>query len=191
MDVAELVRTTRSVRRFKQDPIPIETLTALVDLARLSPSGGNNQPLKFLLSATPERNAVIFEHAAWAGLLKDWPGPAPDERPTAWIVILHDTEVSSSAGCDHGIAAEVIVLGAAEKGLGACMVGALRREQLHEALGLSERYKILLAVALGTPGEEIVLEDARGGDVAYYRDGQDRHHVPKRPLDEVLVEPDG
>jgi nitroreductase len=184
----EIVRATRSVRRFKQDPVPRQTLEELVDLARLSASGGNKQPLKYILCNEPGENDKIFPHTRWAADLKDWDGPTESERPTAYVLILLDKEVSNGAGCDHGIAAQSIVLGAREFGLGACMVGSLDRKGLVEALALEERYEILLAIALGVPGEEVVLEDIEAGQgTAYYRDANDIHHVPKRKLEEIIL----
>lgn len=184
-----LIRKSRSYRRFRQDERPSrETLRALVNLARLSPSAANRQPLKYLLSAAPERNAVIFPHLGWAGYLKDWSGPAPDERPTAYIVILGDTEVSKHFSVDHGIAAQSMMLGAVERGWGGCMIGSIDRPALREALEIPTRFEILLVLALGKPAEEVIVDsvDASGG-IAYWRDKQDRHHVPKRSLDTLIV----
>ena len=123
----DLVIENRSYRRFHQEvPVELETLRELVDLARLSASAANLQPLKYILSCDAEKNASVFPHLSWAGYLKDWPGPGEGERPSAYIVILGDTEISRSFGCDHGIAAQTILLGASEKGLGGCMIGAVK-----------------------------------------------------------------
>jgi nitroreductase len=184
----ELVKKTRSYRRFKQDPISRETLVELVDLARLSASSGNDQPLKYILSHDSEMNARIFPCAKWAGRLKNWKGPACGEHPTAYIVILLDTEIARGAGNDVGIAAQSIVLGAMERGIGACMIGALDRAQLVKALDIASRYQIELVVALGVPAEKIVLEDlGTDKNIAYYRDANDVHHVPKRSLADIIL----
>ena len=187
--IRELVTRNRSFRRFDEsEAISVEVLRELVDLARLSASGGNLQPLKYILSADPEKNAAIFPHLAWAGYLKDWDGPAEEERPTAYITIVCDSEVSKSAGCDHGIAAQSILLGAAERGLGGCMIGSIKRESLRKALDVPERYEILLVIALGKPAEDVVLEESGAdGNIEYWRDNKGVHHVPKRPLDESIL----
>jgi nitroreductase len=186
----DLVTQTRSIRRFEESaPVARETLRELVDLARLSASGGNLQPLKFLLSADPERNARIFPHLSWAGYIADWAGPAEGERPAAYIVILGDTEIRATFGCDHGIAAQSIVLGAREKGLGACMIGSIERDALRAALAIPANCEILLVVALGRPAEHVVLQDAappRG--IKYWRDAEGVHHVPKRSLNEIILD---
>ena len=187
--IEDLIRKTRTYRRF--DPrvaVDIGTLRWLVDLARHSASGANRQPLKFVLCCRPDVNARIFPCTRWAGYLKDWPGPAEGERPAAYIVILGDTEIARSPGCDHGIAAQSIMLGATEKGLGGCMIGSLDRPGLRAALDIPERYDILLVLALGKPAETVVVEDVGpDGDIRYYRDENDVHHVPKRPLDELIL----
>jgi nitroreductase len=185
----ELVQKSRTIRRFFQnEPVDMETLRELVDLARLSPSGSNLQPLKYYLSCDPEKNARIFPSLAWAGYLKEWPGPQEGERPSAYIIILGDSTINKSFGCDHGIAAQSIMLGAAEKGLGGCMIGSVRRVELAAALNIPPQYEILLVLALGKP-KEIVQIDPVGpdGSIKYWRDEQQVHHVPKRSLDELIL----
>lgn len=185
----DLIHKNRSYRRFQENvSIESETLKELIELARLSPSAANRQPLKYLLSCEPHTNALIFPHLAWAGYLRDWPGPAEGERPSAYIVVLADTEISADVGCDHGIAAQSILLGAVEKGLGGCMIGALRKQELRDALNIPKRYDILLVIALGVPQETVVLEAiSPEGDVKYWRDADDVHHVPKRALSDLLI----
>ena len=185
----DLVRKNRSYRRFHQDvTVNLETLRALVNLARLSASGSNLQPLKYIVSCQPETNARIFPHTRWAGYLKDWPGPAEGERPAAYIVILGDTEIRKSFGCDHGIAAQSIMLGATERGLGGCMIGSIDRSRLRQVLDIPEQYEILLILALGKPKETVVLEEVGpDGNIRYYRDAEGVHHVPKRSLDELIL----
>ena len=101
----------------------------LLDLARLCGSAGNLQPLKYIFSCDPKKNALIFPHLLWARYLKDWSGPAEEEKPTGYIVVLGDTEITRSFGCDRGIAAQTMLLGAVEKGLGGCMIASIDRER--------------------------------------------------------------
>lgn len=188
--VEDLVARNRSFRRFAEhEPVPDTLLRELIDLARLSASGGNVQPLKYMLSCDADRNALIFPCLAWAGHLKDWPGPAQGERPAAYIVILGDKEVSASFGVDHGIAAQSMLLGAAERGLGGCMIGSIQRPALRDALAIAERYEVLLVIALGKPAERVVVDTVgESGDTRYWRDEDDVHHVPKRPLDDLILD---
>ncbi|HEC02827.1 MAG TPA: nitroreductase family protein [Phycisphaerales bacterium] len=186
----DLIIKNRSCRRFHEDvPVERETLRELVDLARLSASAANMQPLKYLLSCEPERNAVVFGHVGWAGYLRDWPGPAEGERPSAYIIMLGDTQISEFTDCDHGIAAQSILLGAAEKGLAGCMIGTVRRKELSDAMAIPSRYKILLVLALGKPAESATIETVGDdGSIEYWRDADGVHHVPKRPLDELILD---
>jgi nitroreductase len=190
MDFEELIVRNRSYRRFDgSKKVSRQALLDLVDLARRTPSAANRQPLKYLLVDGEAERARLFESLHWAGALKDWPGPAEGERPAAYVVVLLDTDIASEAGCDHGIAAQSMLLGAVERGLGGCMLGAIERPKIRADFRLPDRFRILLVVALGVPAETCRLEETGpGGDTTYYRDAEGVHHVPKRPLHEVLVE---
>jgi len=189
MTLEELIVRNRSYRRFDNSkPLGIDVLRDLVNVARRTPSAGNQQPLKYVLVADRDGCARLFPHLAWAGALKDWDGPAEGERPMAYVIVLCDTAISKNPGCDHGIACQSMLLAAAERGLGGCMLGAIQREAIRKDFRIPEQHDILLVVAMGFPAETCVLEEARpGGDVRYYRDAQSVHHVPKRPLDEVIL----
>ncbi len=187
----ELILSNRSYRRFHQEQaIEIDTLKELVDLARCSPSGGNMQPLKYILSCDPEQNAKIFPLiSSWKGQIPEWHGPEEGERPSAYIIILGDTEVSKrSFGIDVGIAAQSILLGAAEKGLGGCMLGSTKKEDARNILNIPPQYEILLTIALGKPGEKVVMETlSLGQDTKYWLEKDDSHHVPKRRLEDIII----
>ena len=187
--IRNLILRNRSYRRFYQEvDIKLETLRELVDLARLSAAAANMQPLKYILSCQSQRNSLIFQHLAWARYLTGWPGPCEGERPSAYIVILGDTEIGRSFGCDHGIAAQSILLGATEKGLGGCMIASIEKEGLRKTLEIPPRYEILLVLALGKPKETVVIETVgTSGDIKYWRDSEGVHHVPKRPLDDIII----
>lgn len=185
-----LIRKNRSCRRFYQNnPVDIQTLEGLVNLGRLSASAANLQPLAYVLSCNPKKNEEIFSCLTWAAYLKDWPGPEEGERPAGYIVVLLDTTISKDPGCDHGIACQSIMLGAREKGLAGCMIGAIDRERLREVLNISEQYKILLVLAIGSPKETVVIEPVLEPDksIKYWRDEKSIHHVPKRSLEDIVV----
>lgn len=185
----DIVKRNRSYRRFYQGkPIDRKELIDLVGLARLCPTGRNLQPLKFFLSNDELLNKKIYPSLAWAGYLKDWDGPVEGERPSAYIVILEDRRISESTQWDQGIMAQTIMLGAAEKNLGGCIIASVRKEDLSRALNLPEHLKVVLVLALGYPKEEVVIEQMpENGSVVYWRDSQGVHHVPKRDLDELIV----
>ncbi|HSO62221.1 MAG TPA: nitroreductase family protein [Desulfobacterales bacterium] len=185
----DLVRRTRSVRRFQEDrAVDRQTLVELIDLARLSASGANKQPLKYILSCAESMNARIFACLGWAAYLKEWPGPREGERPAAYIVILGDTAIQTDCDRDLGIAAQSIMLGATAAGLGGCMLGSINRRELQRILGPLQGLEILLVIALGTPREEVVIEAVGpDGEIRYWRDAEGVHHVPKRQLEDIIV----
>ena len=189
--IKDLVIKTRSCRRFHENrAISLETLKSLVDLGRLAASAANRQPLKYILSVDPATNEKIFPCLAWAAYLKDWAGPAMGERPAGYIIILVDTRISNDYWCDHGIAGQSILLGATEKGLAGCFIGAINKDRLREALSIPPHFKIELVIALGEAAETIVVESTADcdGNIRYWRDENGVHHVPKRPLEEIIVD---
>lgn len=188
MTLQQTIMKTRSFRRFWQaEPITIEILQELIDLARLGGSARNVQPLRYLLVNAPAQNAVIFPHLGWAGYLKDWQGPVEGERPSAYIICLLDTRITNEAECDLGIATQNILLGATEKGLGGCRIASFSKK-LQSVLDIPDNLQILLVLALGKPKEAVLLEDSGpDGNIKYWRDENQVHHVPKRSLEEIII----
>ncbi|MFH0841088.1 MAG: nitroreductase family protein [Bacteroidota bacterium] len=188
MKIKDLIARTRSYRRFDESHrIEYKILEGLIDLARLSPSGANKQPLKFALFNSPRDCERLFPSLVWAAYLKDWDGPEPGERPSGYIIILGDKSISEGFGVDHGIAAQSIMLGANEACLGGCMFASIRREQLRNEFSIPEKYEILLVLALGRPVENVIIDEIKDGDVRYWRDKNMNHHVPKRLLNELIM----
>ncbi len=189
MSIFELIKQTRSFRRFDQSvKIDIDTLKSLVELARCSASAANLQPLKYILSVDPTINERIFSCLAWAAYLKDWDGPKEGEKPSGYIVIMGDKSITDNFRCDHGIAAQSIMLGARELGLGGCMIAAIHQRNIRSCLNIEPCHEVLLILALGKPIEEVVIEQVGSdGNIRYWRDSNKVHHVPKRPLDEIVI----
>lgn len=190
MDLIELVKKNRSYRRFDGNyGISRDTLVELVMLARMAASGRNAQPLKYYLNSESDKNELIFSTLEWAGYLKDWKGPVKEEQPSAYIVVLLDKSIADGCYCDEGIAMENILLGAVEKGLGGCIIGSIHKKELARYLKLPAHLEILNVVALGKPVEQVVLtEVGETGDIKYYRDEAGVHYVPKRSLQELIVD---
>ncbi len=185
----ELVKENRSCRRFdhshKIDPA---TVTDLVDLARYTASGANKQPLKYIISTGEEKNAQIFSCLSWAAYLTDWKGPEPEERPAAYIVIMGDHTIADNFWCDHGIAAQTMLLGARDMGLAGCMFAAINIKKLKGFLNIPDHLEVKLVIALGKPKEIVQIDDVKeDGDIKYFRDENQVHHVPKRQLEDLIV----
>jgi nitroreductase len=185
----DLVLRNRSYRRFDQSSrIQPSLLEGLVDLMRLSPSGSNVQPLKYMLVTTEEACAKVYPQLGWAGYLKDWDGPEEGERPSAYVVVLGDTTISSNFGVDPGIAMQTLLLGAVEQGLGGCMIATVHRKELMTLLAIPPQFEILYVIALGKPVEKVVVDPVDpDGKIKYWRDAQQVHHVPKRALSDLIV----
>ena len=187
--IEELIKQNRSCRRYYEDyEIDKATLKDLVNLARLSASAANLQPLKYILSCSAEKNEQIFSCLAWAAYLNDWSGPEAGERPSAYIIILGDTNITKDFGCDHGIASQSILLAAREKGLAGCMIGMIKRTKLRNILNIQEHFEILLVLSIGKPKEKITIETVGDDDnIKYWRDNDRIHHVPKRKLEDIII----
>ncbi len=186
MNVYDAIRRRRTIRKFTQQPISVETLTKLADAARLAPQGANLQPVKYLVVNDQKLLEPIFATTKWAAYISPNGTPAAGERPTAYVVILIDTEIKKAGyDIDAGAAVENMLLAAVGEGLGSCWLGAIDRDQIRSLLAIPERYIIHTLVALGYPGEDPTTEDA-GESIKYYKDEQGRLHVPKRRLDDLL-----
>ena len=192
--IKELILRNRSYRRFDQSVfIPENDLIELIDLARLSPSPRNQQALKFYFSNTEEKNGKIFKTLSWAGALPDWNEPEEGEKPSAYIIILGDNSLIPEGKKTYheiacGIAAQSIMTGAAEKAYGGCMIAAIKRTVLRNFLNLPEHLEIILVLAIGKPKENVILTKMpESGNYNYWRDGNQNHYVPKRSLEEIII----
>lgn len=188
--IKDLILKNRSYRRFyESEVIRYEQLREMVDNARLSASGRNIQSLKYILSNTPELNEKIFPCLAWAGYLKEWDGPEVGERPSAYIIMVNDKNIAEMYFWDHGIAVQSILLTAIEQGFGGCIIASVNKEKLRTALDIDIRYDIIQVIALGKPKEIVRIEDMLAdGSVKYWRDEQGIHHVPKRKLEDIILD---
>lgn len=184
----DLILRNRSYRRFHEtERITENQLKEWIELARISSSARNAQPLKYMLVTDEDQCQQLFPLLSWAGYLKDWGGPVSGERPAAYIVMLMDREIAVNRFCDDGIAAQSIMLGAVEAGYGGCIIASVKRVELQRIFKLDDQYEVIQVLALGKPAETVVLEEIKGGDYKYWRDDKNIHHVPKRSLDELIL----
>lgn len=179
MDVYEAIKNRRSIRKYKEKEVQNSVLKKCVNAGRLSPSGANIQPLKFI--TITDNLEKVFQHTNWAGYL-DW-NPSKEEMPKAYVAITK--KIDKGLETDAGIAAHSICLTALNEGLGSCILGALDREALKQILPIPDDYELKLMVALGYPAEDPQLVESEE-NVKYYHDN-DQLYVPKKPLDEVWI----
>ncbi len=184
----ELVVRNRSYRRFyEEEKISSEDIREWIDLARMGASGRNGQTIKYQIVLSDQKREEVFRTLAWAGYLSDWDGPVKGERPSAYVIMLNDDGLGTNYFSDDGIAVQNLLLGAVESGYGGCIIRAFREKELREALQINSNYKIIQVVALGKPKEEVVLEEMINGEIKYWRDENQVHHVPKRKLDDLII----
>lgn len=183
----DLLKKNRSYRRFfENERISAEQLQQWVGNCRLCASGRNAQPLKYALVHSPETCAEIFPSLTWAGYLKDWDGPVEGERPSAYIIQMLDTSIVENPLCDEGLQIQTIMLSAVEAGYGGCIIKAFNVAEIREKLGLPVHLRPVYVLALGKPKETVVLEEMKDNDIKYWRSEDQIHHVPKRPLSELV-----
>lgn len=188
----KLLEADRSFRRFDGTRlIGADVLEKLVGLSRFCASGRNLQPLRYRIVTSANEREALFRTLKWAGYYSDWDGPEEGERPVAYLVQCIDTALAKNCLCDDGLQLQAITLGATTLGLRGCIIKAFNVQEVIEALQLPDRYQPRYVLALGYPAEHVTIVDTDGSteaDIRYYRDSEGRHYVPKRPLDELLIE---
>ena len=190
----DLVKQARSHRGFRQDrKVTRQELEHLVECARFTPAARNDQVLKYYLAEKPETVAAIQPLTKWAGALAELHLPRKGAEPVSYIVICLDGSLAENPAPyqrDVGIVAQTMLLAAAEMGLNGCMIGSFAAGELREKLGLPETIKPQLLLALGEGTDRIVMTDVgEDGSTTYYRDAEDTHYVPKRTLEQLILNP--
>jgi len=183
--IYEKITSRRTIRKYLQKDVPKEVLTRCVDAARLSPSGANRQPLKYVIVEAKDILKEVFRTLSWAGYLPDYQ-PSEGEMPRAYIVILLDKEIRKNSGHDAGIASMSISIVAYDEGLGSCILGAVNRAKLRQILNIPNQFDIVLVVALGYPAEDPLVDKIKNGDIKYWLDENNVLHVPKRELKDIV-----
>lgn len=183
--IYEKIKRRRTIRKYAKEPVPNDVLVKCVDAARLSPSGMNRQPLKYIIVNDYKLLAEVFGTTSWAGYLPNY-GPTEEEMPRAYIIVLLDKEIRQNPGHDAGIAVMSISMVAYEEGLGSCILGAIDRPKLKKILNIPDSLDVILAVALGHPAENPIVDKVKNGDIKYWLDNSNVLHVPKRELKDLV-----
>lgn len=187
--IKNLVKSNRSYRKFiNSQKVSEQQLIELVDLARVTPSSKNLQPLRYLLVTDEKDSNFVFKQLKWAWYLKNWSGPYEDEQPPSYIVVCIDTDINDKADIDSGIAAQTILLGAVESGLGGCIIRTVNGYAIKKHFNLPESIEVVMVLAIGYPDQKIILEEIDNDDsVEYYENDEGTHFVPKRKLNDILL----
>jgi nitroreductase len=190
--VYEATMKRRSIRRFKDKPVPYEVLEKCVEAARLAPSGRNRQVCEYIAINDAAILPGIFENIGGSVRLPpDKGGPRPEQTARAYIIVLINKGLETGDNrrkityYDIGMAAENIILAALEQGLGSCPVLRYDESALKPILDIPDNYDIGLVIVMGYPDESPVTEEANG-TVDIRVDEKGVRHVPKRKLGDIL-----
>ncbi|WP_409969061.1 nitroreductase family protein [Bengtsoniella intestinalis] len=191
----DIVKHSRSYRGYDSSYLfTKEMLLSYVDCARYAPSSVNAQPFRYYLVWEQDEVATLQTATGWARALPELTLPHEGKCPTAFIVICQDMNLGDSLPRyqkDVGIVAQTMLLAAASEGLGGCMIGNYNAKTVKEMLSLPEQLSPVLIVAFGKPDEAIeIVEVDEGANIAYYRDENDVHYVPKRKLEDIVLTKD-
>jgi nitroreductase len=185
-EVYELIIERRTIRQFRPDPVPAETLERVVNAGRLAPSAANLQPLEFIVVDAPEVRKKVFPCLKWAAYIAPEGDPKPGHEPAAYVVVLVNTRVREELfEYDVGAAVENMILAALAEEVGSCWLLSVDRDRLREALQVPAHYRIDCVLALGYPDEAPVVE-TMAESPCYWKDAEGRLHVPKRALKTVM-----
>ncbi len=163
MDVMEAIRTRRSVRAYRPDPIPKKILDRMKEALRLAPSACNLQPWTFIFvqdAALRRSLAEVCRKQSFIG-----------EAPVIVVGVGHPERAykkmrgeDNSVDVDLTIALDHLTLAAAAEGLGTCWIGAFGEEQVKELLGIPRTARVVAITALGFPADHSLLRPVRDGD---------------------------
>jgi len=188
MNIEEAIYKRRTIRRFKQDPISIETLKKLIDFARVAPMARNVQGLEFVIVENSETRKKLFKLIKFAGSLpEDQRTPESGREPTAYIIVLVNTEIKPSFfDFDVGAAVENILLGAVQYGIGSCWMANIKIRKIKSLLKVPDQYQVKHVISLGYPDEESFMEPYEDS-YKYWKNPDGTMHVPKRDLDDIIL----
>ena len=185
MQTFDAMLQRRSIRKFRSDPVPVSALKEIVEIARLYPSGGNFQPVRFAIIPREDLCSAIFADLKWAMYLPHYT-IRDDDRPTAYIVLLRDDTVKKKCDYDIGAASTMVMLAAVDKGLASCPIANFSAQRLSSLLKLPENLQPELVIALGYPAQKSSVTPM-GDSIRYWQDEQGDFLVPKWSAEEVTV----
>ena len=193
MDVYEAVTKRRSIREFKDMPVPYDILERCVNAARLAPTARNLQLCEHIIVDDEQLLPQVLDAVgSWFGVPRPKDGWSPGRRPKAYIVTLINVQLGAKRGVDRtstnydvGIAVENMALVALEQGIGSCIIVGIVRDKLRHVLNIPDKYEIAMMLALGFPDESPVLEVATDS-IKRWVDSEGVRHIPKRELKDII-----
>lgn len=189
MDMQGLYAGCRTYRRFKQEPIPREILEKIVNTARERSSAMNGQILRYLVADSLETVKKIQPCLSWAAKLpKEIGTPTENEQPVAFVILLKPENAHPFADIDMGIVLDTMAVTAWYYGIGSCMLGAINKEKLAEAIEIPAGYEVKMILALGYPDHRSTIVPVKEeGNLSYYVDENRDYYVPKLSAEKVIT----
>ena len=188
-EMMKLMTGRRTYRRFDQSRrIPEEVIEEIIESARISSSARNDQQLTFAVVENAEKVEEIFPMTRFAGALpKELGTPKDGEHPVLYILLLMKAEAKDPwIPVDAGIAAANMTMAAWYHGVGSCIMGAIDRKAIREALAIPEKYEIHTAIAFGYPTHKsTVVPVGEDGKLKYYLDENRDYYVPKKDVRDI------
>jgi nitroreductase len=144
MKFSDVLSKRRSIRKYRDTPIPRESILKVLEAARVAPSAAHRQPWHFVVVQDEGKRRLLAGSRGWAA------------NAPAIIVAIGDPVASPNWWQnDVGIAFEHVVLAAADLGLGTCWMGSMVRDaEIKALLGIPENLRVVAISPLGVPDEE-------------------------------------
>jgi nitroreductase len=176
MELFEAIKTRRSIRRYKSDPVDDKKIEAILEAGRWAPSWSNTQCWRFIVVRDPKIKARVAETLLKFKLPdKEIPNPAINIINTAPVLIVVCAEMGKSGGppgrggggggafitdkgdwfmFDSALAVQNMVLAAHALGLGTVILGTFDAAQVEKALGVPRGYRVVTMFPVGVPDHE-------------------------------------
>jgi nitroreductase len=160
MDIHDVFRRRRSVRKYRKQPVPPEAVERCLEAARLAPSWRNGQPWHFIIVREQEAIQQLVRAGWLGGAINLWLKDVP-----LIVVACADPRPSGQKGdqpyylVDVAIALEHLVLAATAEGLGTCWIGGFNEEKVREVLDIPNRIRVVAMTPLGYPADGKGLYD--------------------------------
>ena len=160
MDFYKVIRTRRSVRSFKQDPIPEEVLNRVLEAARVAPSAGNRQPWKFILVKDDALKQKLVSACGNRKFIADAP----------LVVVACGQKSSINIGgymgemsmlLDVSIAVTHLILAARAESLGTCWIGAFDNKEIKKLLRVPDEFEVVAVTPMGYPSGDVFTEPGK------------------------------
>lgn len=161
MDTIEALKTRRSIRKYKSDPVPKELIEKVIDCGRLAPTARNVQPWEFVVitdSSTLKRIGGMANHGKFIA-----------DAPVCVVVLSKETKYWLE---DASAATQNLLLAAHALGLGACWIAGDKKdyaEPVRELVGAPAGFRLISLVTIGYADEQPTADKKRSlGEVLHW-----------------------